>query len=146
MMATLRRLLVLMLLTTAYNTCFSQYVNQTSDVYSDKEGNLFVKASYTSTNRSMADRTIYLNTRNANSKSKDMLRWTNGGYKEVNEFITQLITGLSRGPNASFQINYRYRASVVDANNLKVYHTTGGFSYFNRTRMLLLLQAIKNKD
>ena len=142
-MNTIGRLLMLTLLVTVCNTAFGQYVNQTGNVYSDKEGNLFVKVSYTSTNMSRSDRSIYLNTRNANSKSKEILTWTNGGYKEVNDFITQLINGLSRGPNASFQINYRYRASVIDSNNLKVYHTTGGFSYFNRTRMLLLLQAIK---
>lgn len=145
-MNTIGRLLILTLLITLNNTAFAQYVNSTSNVYSDKEGNLFVKASYTSTNMHRADRSIYLNTRNANSNSKDMLTWTNGGYKEVDEFITQLINGLSRGPNASFQINYRYRASVIDANNLKVYHTMGGYSYFNRTRMLLLLQAIRGKE
>lgn len=145
-MNTIGRLLILTLLITLSNTAFAQYVNSTSNVYSDKEGNLFVKVSYTSTNMSRSDRSIYLNTRNANSKSKDMLTWTNGGYKQVNEFITQLINGLGRGPNASFQVNYRYRASVIDSNNLKVYHTNGGFSYFNRTRMLLLLQAIKDKQ
>lgn len=140
------KFLLLFVMVSFSNTAFGQYVNQSSNVYSDKEGNLFVKVSYTSTNMSRSDRSIYLNTRNANSKSKDVLTWTNGGYKEVNDFITQLINGLSRGPNASFQINYRYRASVIDSNNLKVYHTTGGFSYFNRTRMLMLLQAIKNKE
>ena len=140
------KLLTISVLISLTSSAFAQYSNQTSKVYSDKEGNLFVKASYTSTNMHRADRSIYLNTRNANSNSKDMITWTNGGYKEVRAFITQLIDGLGKGPNASFQINYRYRASVVDTNNLKVYHTMGGYSYFNRTRMYLLLQAIKDKE
>lgn len=127
-----------------YGNAFAQYYNQTSDIYSNKEGNLYVKASYTSTNRSRADRTIFLKSRNAASKSRDMLTWTNGDYKEVNVFLDQLIIGLDRGAGARFQIGFLHSASVIDANNLKVFNKNGGFSYFNRTHMFLLKQAIKD--
>lgn len=140
----MNKLLATALLLTLTSTAFAQYTNQTQNIYSSKEGNMYVKASYTSVNRSMADRTIYLNSRNANSRSKDMLTWTNGDFKDVRDFLKELIIGLDRGKDASFQIGYMHRASVMDANNLKVYHVSGGFSYFNKQHMFVLLQAIKD--
>jgi hypothetical protein len=138
------RLLTFTLLFILNGNVFAQYHNQTADIYSSKEGNLFVKASYTSTNNSRADRTIFLKSRNANSRSKDMLTWTNGGFNEVNTFINQLLVGLERGTGSTFQIGFMYSANVIDANNLKVYHKNGGYSFFNKTHMLLLKQAIKD--
>ncbi|MCF6360837.1 MAG: hypothetical protein L3J29_08765 [Cyclobacteriaceae bacterium] len=123
-----------------------QYTNQTADVYSSKQGNLFVKASYTSTNRSMSDRTIFLRARNEASSSRDMITWTNGGYDEIRIFIYALIYGLDKPVATTFQVGYLNSANVVDANNLKVMNSTmGGYSHFNRKEMLLLLQAIRDK-
>lgn len=73
-----------------------------------------------------------------------MLTWTNGGFREVNNFLNQLMKGFSYGKGTTFQVGFMYSASVVDSNNLKVIHKNGGFSYFNRTHMLLLQQAIKD--
>ncbi len=36
--------------------------------------------------------------------------------------------------------------NVVDANNVKVINTMGAYSIFNRKEMLLLLQAIRDKN
>lgn len=127
------------------SNALAQYTNQTADIYTSKEGNLYVKASYTSTNRSRADRTIFLKSRNVASKSRQMLVWTNGGFNEVNNFIDQLLAGLDRGTGTTFQIGFLHSANVIDANNLKVTNKNGGFSYFNKTHMLLLKQAIKDQ-
>ena len=128
-----------------YGSSFGQYTNQTADIYTSKKGNLYVKASYTSTNRSMVDRTIYLKSRNESSQSRDMITWTNGSYKEIEEFLYKLIYGLDKLVGTTFSINYMYSANVLDANNLKVINTMGGYSHFNRKEMLLLLQAIHDK-
>ncbi len=123
----------------------AQYTNQTADIYSSKKGNLYVKGSYTSTNRNMADRTIFLKSRNESSASRDMITWTNGGYEEVKKFIYALIYGLDKPIGSIFQVGYLNSANVVDANNVKVMNTMGGYSHFNRKEMLLLLQAIRDK-
>ncbi len=127
-------------------SAFAQYHNQTGDIYTSKEGNLYVKVSYTSTNRSLADKTIFLKSRNENSNSRDMLNWTNGGYEEVRTFMYQLIEGLNKPQGTTFQVGYMYSANVLDQNNLKVMNTLGGFSYFNKKQMFLLLQAIKGRE
>ena len=139
-------LIFLSILLVLGSTAFAQYHNQTADIYASKEGNLYVKASYTSTNMSRADKTIYLKSRNVNSGSKDMINWTNGGYAEVRKFMYTLIDGLSKPQGTTFQVGYVHSANVMDTNNLKVMNTMGGFSYFNKTQMLLLLQAIKGKE
>lgn len=127
----------------SFSTAFGQYVNQTKNLYSDKEGNLFVIASYTSTNGRMADRTIYLKSRNVNSKSKEMLTWTNGGLDQVERFLDQLMRGFDRGTGSTFQVNFMYVAHVEDTNTIKVNHKTGGVSYFNKTSIQRLQHALK---
>lgn len=125
------------------STVFGQYSNQTKKVYEDKEGNLYVIASYTSTNMRMPDRTIYLKSRNTNSNSRDMLTWTNRGVGEVESFVDQLLKGFERGKGSTFQVNYIYVASVVDANTIKVNHQMGGVSYFNKSSLQKLKYALK---
>jgi hypothetical protein len=133
-------MIVLIVLSTS--GAYAQYVNQTAEIYGNKEGNMYVTASYTSTNGSRSDRTIYLKSRNVESKSRDMLTWTNGGIGQVNNFVDQLITGMSYNKGASFQVNFLHRAVVVDRDNIKLFHKNGGFSYFNRAHILLLKAAI----
>ena len=142
----MKKHLAIFLLILVSNFAFGQYSNQTSDIYSSKTGNLYVKASYTSTNMHRADRTIYLKSRNENSNSRDMLNWTNGGYKEIREFLYKLINSLEQPTGTRLNIGYMYSANVLDANNIKVINTMGGYSTFNRKEMLLLLQAIRDKE
>ena len=141
----MNKLLITILFSSINSLAFCQYTNQTADIYSSKKGNLYVKGSYTSTNRNMADRTIFLKSRNESSASRDMITWTNGGYEEVKKFIYALIYGLDKPIGSIFQVGYLNSANVVDANNVKVMNTMGGYSHFNRKEMLLLLQAIRDK-
>ena len=127
----------------SFNTAFGQYYNQTQNLYADKGGNLYVVASYTSTGGRMADRTIYLKSQNVNSKSREMLTWTNGSLREVDSFVSQLLRGFDRGVGSTFQVNYLYVAHVEDTNTIKVNHTMGGVSYFNKSRIQILQQALK---
>ena len=128
------------------NTAFGQYYNQTKTIYSDKQGNLYVVASHTSTNLRVPDKTIYLKSQNVNSKSREMLIWTNGSLNEVDSFVSQLLRGFDRGVGSTFQINYIYVAHVEDANTIKVNHTMGGVSYFNKSRIQMLQQALKGME
>lgn len=139
----MKKLLTIAFLFTSLSTAFGQYYNQTQKLYSDTQGNLYVVASYTSTNRRVPDKTVYLKSQNVNTRSKEMLTWTNGGFEQIDRFLSQLMDGFSKGVGSTFQINYRYVAYVEDANTIKVNHSMGGVSYFNKSRIQMLQKAIK---
>lgn len=142
----MRKLLILVFLFSAITTVFGQYYNQTKKLYSDTQGNLFVVASYTSANMRVPDKTVYLKSQNVNSKSREMLTWTNGGFEQIDRFLSQLMDGFRKGVGSTFQINYRYVAHVEDASTIKVNHTMGGVSYFNKSRIQMLQKAIKGME
>ncbi len=124
----------------------AQYYANSQNIYSSKSGNLIVTATSTSVNRSRPDTGIFLKSKNLAANTRDMLTWTNGSLREVREFIAELILGLDKPVGTTFQVNYKYTATVLDSNTVKVATMTGGYSLFKREEMYKLLVAINGKE